>query len=111
MDDLKKLLDSEKANQIKGKYVRDDIKADAYAKGIEKLEQMLKNGTLLAYRADDVSMPLYVHQIEIRWFEEENRLKGKEVGEMLACFDTMFFSREKIMNDTWILSSEIYKEA
>ena len=109
MDDFKDILNS--GNLIKGKYQRDDAKAEAYIKGIENLESMLKSGVMFAYRADDVDTPQYVHQIEIRWLNEENRLKGNDIGSVLSCFETVFFSREKVMNDTWILSSEIYKEA
>ena len=108
MDDFKDILNS--GNLIKGDFIRDEDKASAYSKGIEQLEAMLKSGVMMAYKADDVNTPQYVHQIEIRWLTEENRLKGNEIGNVLSCFETVFFSREKIMNDTWLLSSEIYKE-
>lgn len=111
MDDLEKKLFSGEHNLIKGKFIKDEEKANSYIKGIENLESMLKDGIMFAYKADDISVPQYVHQIEIRWPLEENRLKGNDIGRVLSCFDTVFFSRERIMNDTWLLSSEIYTEA
>lgn len=110
MNKLEQILNSNQANIIKGSYKKNEAKAEAYVKGIQKLEQMLQDGMMFGVKADDINTPQYVHQIEIRWLEVENRLDGKGIGDVLSCFDTVFFSREKIMSDTWILSSEIYEE-
>lgn len=104
---VKELILGESSNIIQGKYVKDEAKAKAYSEGIKLLEKMQGDFT---FKADDVGRPQYIHEIEIKWTEEETELSGRNIGNVLSKFDTLIFTREKVLEDTWVLSSEIYKE-
>ena len=99
------------AKVIKGKYVRDEAKVKAYLEGIKRLEDILQQGQIpLAYRADNVDEALYIHVVEIKWLTDEVDISASEMGKVFTCFDSLYFSFERVFQNTWRLSSEIYRE-
>lgn len=100
----------EGANIISGKYVKDEAKAKAYIEGVKLLQSLQDEHEGFEIKADDVERPQYIHEIEVKWTEFETELSGHKIGDILAKFDTMIFTKEKVLADTWVLSSEIYKE-
>lgn len=108
---VNELILGEGANIIRGKSICDQTKAKAYREGVKLLEKLHEEHGGFSYKADDVDTPKYIHEIEVKWLEFETELSAKKMAEILASFDTMIFSKEKILADTWVLSSEIYKEA
>lgn len=106
---VKELILGDGSNRIRKESVKDEAKAKAYIEGIKLLEDLKKQGCL-EYKADDVSVPQYLHEIEINWTEDETELSGQRISDVLSKFDALVFTKEKVMADKWILSSEIYEE-
>lgn len=107
---VERLIMSEDANLIQGKYICDKAKVKAYKEGVKLLENLHKIYDGFDFKADDVNIPRYIHEIEITWKEIETNLPGQSISEILSKFDDMIFSRERVLADKWLLSSEIYKE-
>lgn len=107
---VKELILGEGSNIIRGKSFKDEAKAKAYSEGVKLLDMLRSELGGFEFKADDVMRPQYIHEITIKWTEVDTEVSGQQMSDILSKFDTMIFTREKVLSDTWILSSEIYKE-
>ena len=111
MKDLRDAIYSNEPNTIRGSYKKDEGKARRYTEAVKKLDTLMQETGLFAYKADDVTRPQYIHSIEIRWFRSSTEIDAEKIGSILTLLDSLTFSRRDIIDDTWIVSSEIYDEA